>query len=290
MVEEGAAREVLGVRPLPGFGLAAELGGVWVIWKRELVRFFRNRARILTSLVQPILFLLILGTGLSQMLPAAPGGFDYRTFMFPGILAMTVLFTSVFSAVSIVWDREFGFLREVLVAPISRVSVILGKILGGASVATLQGTLMLALAGVAHVPYSPGLLLGVVGAMAVTALAMTAFGALVASWMAQVESFQMVMQFFVMPMFFLSGAVFPLGRLPRWLEVLTRLDPLSYAVDPIRRIVFQHLEVPRTMVELLNPGITWGNWKVPLGLELALVAAFGILVLGGALAGFARSE
>jgi ABC-2 type transport system permease protein len=261
-----------------------------MIWKRELIRFSRNRLRIATSLVQPVLFLFVLGTGLAPIVPGAGTHFDFRTFMFPGVIAMTVLFTSIFSAMSIVWDREFGFLREMLVAPVSRSSLVIGKCLGGATVATFQGVIMLALAGLVHVPYSPGLLLVLVAEMALIALTLTALGTLIASRMEQVEGFMAVMQFMVLPMFFLSGAVFPLSRLPHWLSWLTKVDPLSYAVDPMRRAIFEHVKAPAGVARTLNPGMTWGGWRLPTSLELGMIAFLGIALLGVAVFQFSRPE
>src|SRR5262249_50858752 len=187
-----------------------------------------------------------------------PPGISFATFIYPGVLCMSVLFTSLFSAGSIVWDREFGFLREMLVAPVSRSSLVIGKCLGGASVATFQGVVMLCLAGLVHVPYNPILLLEIFLELLLVAIALTAFGTMAASRMQQVESFQVVMQFFVLPMMFLSGAVFPLSSLPIWLRVLTVIDPLTYGVDPMRRAVFEHLhKLSPATVKLLNPGVHW---------------------------------
>ncbi|MDQ6928853.1 MAG: ABC transporter permease, partial [Actinomycetota bacterium] len=249
-----------------------------------------NRTRIITSLAQPVLFLFVLGSGLSPILPGGNGSVDYRTFMFPGVLAMTVLFTSMFSAVSIVWDREFGFLREMLVAPVRRSALIIGKCLGGATVATLQGTILLALAGFVHVPYSPTLLLVLVLEMAMTAMMLTAIGVMIASRLETIESFQVLMQLIALPMFFLSGAVFPLNRLPRWLATLTRIDPLTYAVDPMRRAVFDHLSVPAATRNGLVPGLTWGGWRVPTVLELGIVIAVSTVCLSVAVVQFSRAD
>ena len=168
---------------------------------------------------------------------------NLRTFMFPGALAMTVLFTSVFSAGSIVWDREFGFLREMLVAPISRASIVVGKALGGATVATFQGVIILALAGLVGVPYSPTLILAVLGELMLLSFTLTAFGIMAAARIKSFQAFMALTQMLLMPLFFLSGALFPLGNLPSWLRLLTRVNPLTYAVDPIRRSVFAHLDV-----------------------------------------------
>ncbi|HET9093130.1 MAG TPA: ABC transporter permease, partial [Acidimicrobiales bacterium] len=209
------------LRPVPvreaGGSLLSDLRGIWVVWHRELLRFSRDRTRMITSLVQPVLFLFVLGTGLSTIARTSDIGVSFKTFMFPGIIGMTVLFTAVFSAISIVWDREFGFLREMLVAPVARWAIVLGKCLGGASVATAQGIVFLALAGAVGVPYNPLMLLAIIGEMALMAFTLTGFGVLLASRMQQMQSFQVVVQFFVMPMFFLSGAMFPLVGLPAWL-------------------------------------------------------------------------
>lgn len=271
-------------------GLRSDATGVLVVWRRELIRFTRDRTRVITSLVQPVLFLFVLGTGLSTIARTVGTGISFKTFMFPGILGMTVLFTSVFSAISIVWDREFGFLREMLVAPVARWSIVLGKCLGGTTVASIQGCIMLAFAGAVGVPYDPLMIVTVVGELALMAFTLTAFGVLVASRMEQMQSFQVVIQFFVMPMFFLSGAMFPLSGLPAWLQALTKLDPLSYAVDPVRRCVFEHLHASRLASAVLNPGISWNGWKLPVGVELAMVAGMAVVLLGAAMAAFSRVE
>ncbi|WP_154676203.1 ABC transporter permease [Amycolatopsis benzoatilytica] len=269
-------------------GLRGEVRGLRVVWQRELIRFGRNRLRMVASLAQPVLFLFVLGTGLTR-LAAAGAGFDIRTFLFPGIVAMTVMFTAIFSAVSIVWDREFGFLREMLVAPVSRPALVLGKILGGATVATLQGMLMLSLAGAVRVPYRPALLLELTGEMALAAVMVTAIGVLLASAITQIEAFQAVLQFVAMPMFFLSGAMFPTAGLPAWLSVLTRIDPLTYAVDPMRRAVLSRLALPHQVLAQLAPGVTWGSWTLGTGSELALVAVVSAVAAAGAVARFQRA-
>jgi len=271
-----------------------DLRAMQVVWRRELIRFGRNRLRIVTSLVQPILFLFVLGTGLSSLvarnIPGGGGGSSFRTFMFPGVVAMTVLFTAIFSSVSIVWDREFGFLREMLVAPVRRGALIAGKCAGGATVATVQALIMVALAGAVHVPYSPTLILTLVGEMLLAAITITALGTALASRMAQVESFQVVMQFVVLPLFFLSGALFPLRALPTWLAVLTKIDPLAYVVDPMRRAVFAHVHTTPAVARLFGATMTWDGWRVPVGVELGITAAIGMVLLAIAIAAFSRSD
>jgi ABC-2 type transport system permease protein len=266
-----------------------DLRAARVVWKREIIRFGRNRIRILTSLAQPVLFLFVLGTGLAPVVKV-PGGFDFRTFMFPGVIAMTILFTAIFSAVSIVWDREFGFLREMLVAPVRRGAIMIGKCAGGATVATLQGIIMLILAGLVHVPYSPVMLIELVVMMVLTATMLTAFGLFLAARIQEIESFQVVMQLFVLPMFFLAGAVFPIAKLPTWLGTLTRFDPLAYAVDPMRKTVFTYAHAPAAVSKSLDPGLTWGSWHLPVLFELAVVVMISAVLLWGAIAQFARTE
>ncbi|HWB66138.1 MAG TPA: ABC transporter permease [Mycobacteriales bacterium] len=267
-----------------------EFRAVKIVWEREVVRFFSDWLRILTSLVQPFLFLFVLGTGLSRLTSNAAGGLSLRTFLYPGILAMAVMFTAMFAAASIVWDREFGFLREMLVAPVSRSSIVVGKCIGGATVAGFQGLIVIAIAGGAGVPYSPTLMLAVFGIQLLLAFTITAFGVMLAARIRQMQSFMALMQMLIMPLYFLSGAMFPAGNLPTWLTVLNRVDPLTYAVDPMRRLVFSHLHLSPLARVRLDPGVTWGGWHVPTGLEVAVVAGLGLVMLAVAILEFSRTE
>jgi ABC-2 type transport system permease protein len=276
---------------VPEGSLAHDLRAVSIVWRRELIRFKSDRLRAITALVQPVLFLFVLGTGLSRLAgKGMPPGVDFRTFIYPGVLAMSVLFTAIFSAASIVWDREFGFLREMLVAPVRRWAIVLGKCLGGATVATWQGIVFLVLAGFAHVPYNPLLLLTLVGELLLLSFTLTAFGVMMAARIKQIQAFMALTQMFVMPLFFLSGALYPLSGLPAWLTVLTRIDPLTYIVAPMRHAVFSHLAVSSSAIRELSPGITWDGWVVPAGLSLAIVAAMGAVMLGVAIAEFRKTE
>jgi ABC-2 type transport system permease protein len=276
---------------VPERSVRHDLRAVSIVWRRELIRFRTDRLRAITSLVQPVLFLFVLGTGLSRLASRGlPAGVDFRTFIYPGVLAMSVLFTSIFSAASIVWDREFGFLREMLVAPVRRWAIVVGKCLGGATVATFQGIIFLALAGVAHVPYDPLLLLTLVGELLLLSFTLTAFGVMMAARIKQIQAFMALTQLFVLPLFFLSGALYPLNGLPAWLTVLTRIDPLTYIVDPMRSAAFGHLSVSPLAVQTLSPGITWFGWVVPLGLSLAMVAFMGAAMLAIAIAEFRKTE
>src|SRR5205823_6010651 len=225
-----------------------------IVWRRELIRFSKDRMRIATSLVQPLLFLFVLGSGLQQLSSASTHGVALRTFIYPGILCIAVMFTAMFSAASIVWDREFGFLREMMVAPVRRSSIVIGKCLGGATVASFQGVILLCLAGLVHVPYDPVMILGILALQMLLAFSVTAFGLMIAVRIKQMQSFMGVMQMIVMPMFFISGALFPVSHLPGWLAVLNRIDPLTYAVDPMRRLVFDHLNIPPAAHHALASG------------------------------------
>jgi ABC-2 type transport system permease protein len=266
-----------------------DLRAVEVVWKREMVRFVRNGPRMLTSFAQPLLFLLVLGSGLSSAIKGA-GGLDYRTFMFPGVITMTILFTAIFSAISIVWDREFGFLREMLVAPVRRGAIVVGKCAGGASIATLQALVILALAGLVGVPYSVTMFLTLIPMMVLTAVMLTAFGLAISARMTQIESFQVVMQLVVMPMFFLAGVMFPLTGLPKWLETATRFDPLTYAVGPMRHVVLTHVDASPAALRRFDPAITWGGWELPVAVQLLIVAALAVLFLVIAIRQFDRAE
>jgi ABC-2 type transport system permease protein len=289
-VSEPTLTEMIRVA-VPERSLRADLRAVSIVWRRELIRFRSDRLRAITALVQPVLFLFVLGTGLSRLASRGmPPGVDFRTFIYPGVLAMSVLFTAIFSAASVVWDREFGFLREMLVAPVRRWAIVIGKCLGGATVATFQGIIFLALAGVAHVPYDPVLLLTLVGELLLLSFTLTAFGVMMAARIKQIQAFMALTQMFVMPLFFLSGALYPLSGLPGWLTVLTRVDPLTYIVDPMRQAVFGHLPLTPLAMRSLSPGVTWNGYVVPLALSLAIVAAMGLAMLAIAIAEFGKTE
>lgn len=284
-----AVADVVGIR-VPERSWRSETRAVKVIWRRDLLRFVDDPMRIVTWLVQPLLFLFVLGTGLQTLSGASTHGVDLNTFIFPGILVIALVFSAMFSAASLVWDRELGFLREMMIAPVSRTSIVVGKCLGGTSVAATQGLVVLALAGVVHVPYDPVMLLGVFGLQLLIAFTVTAFGVLVAISIKHAQTFTWVMQLLVMPMYFLSGALYPVSGLPTWLGVLTRLNPLTYAVDPMRRLVFDHLEVSEAARRTLAPGVTWFGRHVPSLLEAGIVLALGVGMLSVAIVRFTRTE
>ena len=274
---------------VPATGLRHQVRGAAVVWQREMIRFGRDRSRIVSSLAQPVLFLFVLGTGLSSLI-ASNGDVDFRTFLFPGVLATSVLFTAAFSGISMVWDREFGFLREMLVAPVSTVAILTGKCLGGATVATLQSLIILALAGLVGVPYNLVMMVELVGLLFLMAFMICALGLFLSARVKQVQSAMPLVQLTITPLMFLSGSLFPLSNLPGWLHVATTLNPMTYAVEPIRSVVFDHLDLTPAAQATFNPGITWAGWQVPVALQIAIVVGTCLVLLGLAVARFARTE
>jgi len=285
----GVVADVVGVR-VPQRSWRSEARAVKIVCHRELVRFLGNRAQTMTWLIQPLLFLFALGTGLESLSAASTDGVDLRTFIFPGVLCIAVLFTAMISAATLVWDRELGFLRELTIAPVSRTSILLGKVLGGTIIASTQGAIVLALAGLVGVPYDPVLLLGAYGLLVLLAFTVTSFGVLVSVQIKQAQTFSSVMQLLVFPMFFLSGALYPVSELPGWLALLNRIDPLTYAVDPMRRLVFSHLDVSDAARQTLDPGVTWFGWHLPAPFEALMVLLLGLAMLGLAIRRFTRTE
>jgi len=243
---------------------------VFILWQRQLIRFFRTRSRIVASLAQPVLFLVAFGFGLGPVYRAASGK-DYIQFLAPGIIAMTILFSAVFTGMEIIWDKQFGFLKETLVAPVSRFATMMGRTMGGATVAFMQGVLVFIITVlIGFRPNPAGFLLAAVF-MFLIALLFSAFGTAVASKLEDMQSFPLIINFVVMPIYFLSGAIFPLTNLPGGLAFVTKINPLSYGVDSIRSV-------------LTNSGV------FPLSLSfsiLAIIILF-IVVIGGYL--FSRIE
>lgn len=262
--------------------LLHNLKGIYTIWLRDVLRFARDRSRIIASLGQPLLFLFVFGGGLSPAMSELGGGsIDFEQFMFPGILAMAVLFTSIFSAVSIVWDREFGFLKEVMVAPVSRVSVALGKVAGGSTVALFQGVLVLVFAPLLGIDISIEQLVYLIGLMLLLAGMMTSLGILIAARQKTMEGFHMIMNFIMLPMFFLSGAFFPLNGVPLWMDWLAKVNPVTYGVDPLRQVALSSV-VPEQFMDMLR--------LHPITTDIAVMAAFGIAFLVPAIWLFSKQD
>lgn len=208
---------------------------IYILCLRQLKHYWRSKARLIGSLGQPLLFLVAFGYGIGPMYTAARGGGNYIDFLVPGIVAMSILFTAVFSGLEVIWDRQFGFLKETLVAPISRTEIMIGKTLGGAAIAMIQGLIVLSLSYVLGFRISSlsGLGLGLIF-MFLIAIFFSGLGLTIASKMKDLQGFQLIMNFLIMPIFFLSGALFPLENLPPAIYFISRLDPLTYGVDGLR--------------------------------------------------------
>lgn len=208
---------------------------IYILWLRQLKHYWRSKSRLLGSLGQPILFLVTFGFGFGPMYTKASGGGNYLDFLAPGIVAMSILFTAIFSGLEVIWDRQFGFLKETMVAPISRTDIMIGKTLGGASIAMIQGLIVLSLTYLLgfRIPSIAGLVLGLIF-MFLIAIFFTGIGLAIAAKMTDMHGFQLIMNFLIMPIFFLSGALFPLDNLPSAIYIISRIDPLTYGVDGLR--------------------------------------------------------
>ncbi len=274
----------------PPSGPASDLRAAIVVCHRELLRWTKDRRRLLAGLVQPLLWLFVLGTGLSRVVSVGSENVDFRTFLFPGVLATSVMFTSVFSGVSVVWDREFGFLREMLVAPIRRTSIMAGKCFGGAIVATAQAVVLLALAGLCGVPYSPVLMLNLLAILFLASLSLTAFGLLLGAKVANIQSVMPVIQTVITPMMFLSGALYPTSGLPTWLAFATKVNPVTYAVNPMRQVVFSHVDLTAEAARVINPQLTWNGWAVPFAVQLLILTVLGLVTFAVAVHRFSGTE
>ncbi len=239
------------------------MSAIYILWLREVKRYLRSRTQIIASLAQPLLYLLVLGFGLGPVFEKSGQG-SYLQFVAPGVIGMGILFTSIFSGIGLLWDRQFGFLKETLVAPVPRLYIMMGRTLGGATIALLQGTLLLVVCLLAgfrphHVALLPVALLF----MAMIAIVFAALGTAVGSTLRDMQGFQLIMNFMVLPIFFLSGALFPLNNLPAALTVATRIDPLSYGVDGLRAAFL---------------GLS--HFSIATDLSVLLVVATGFMVLG----------
>lgn len=259
------------------------LRAVYTIWYRDLLRFWRDRMRMIGSIVFPLLFLFIFGSGLSSRMGFLGPGIDFTQFMFPGIIGMTVLMSSFMAGVSVVWDREFGFLKEVLVAPISRTSVAVGKTLGSATVALPQGILILLLAPLIGVSLSALTVLALLPLMFLLAASMGSLGVLLATRIRSMQAFQVVMQMLMFPMMFLSGVFFPVEGLPSWMNVLVKINPATYGIAPIRQAVLG--SAPDSPFNISVLGHTMSIWD-----NVIVMAVFGIVMTLLAIWSFGSQE
>ena len=257
--------------------------GVYTIWYRDILRFWHDKIRMMGSITLPLLFLFVFGSGLSSRMGSLGPGVDFTQFMFPGIIGMTVLMNSFTAGISVVWDREFGFLKEVLVAPISRASVAVGKTLGAATIALFQGTIILLLAPVIGISLSVGTILALLPLMFLLSAAMGSMGILLATRIRSMEAFQGVMQMLMFPMLFLSGVFFPVEGLPAWMNILVKLNPATYGITPIRQVMLgTSTDSPFTISLLGHTMSLWDN--------ITVLAAFGVTTILLAIWSFGNQE
>lgn len=259
------------------------LRGVYTIWYRDILRFWHDKMRMAGSITFPLLFLFVFGSGLSSRMGSLGPGVDYAQFIFPGIIGMTVLMSSFMAGISVVWDREFGFLKEVLVAPISRASVAIGKTLGAATVALLQGMIITLLAPLIGVSFSAWTILALLPLMLLLAVSMGSLGILLATRIKSMEAFQAVMQMLMFPIVFLSGVFFPLEGLPAWMNVVVKINPATYGIAPIRQVVLGTTAGSTFAINLF--GHTLSLWE-----NIALLAVFGTVMIFLAMWSFSHQE
>lgn len=265
--------------------------GFWVVAYREIVRLVRDRSRMISSFAMPILFLIIFGAGFNRTIGGLAPGVNFIQFLFPGIVAQTVFMNSIFSGLSVVWDREFGFLRELLIAPISRTGIVFGKMLGGAGVALAQGILILALAPFVKVTLTVALVLKLLPLLALLALTLSSLGILLATRMRSQQGFQVLMQLLIFPMIFISGVFFPLNNVPGWLKAISELNPLTYGVDAIRQLFLAGQALPGgAPLSAAGLGLTILGHTMTLWEDVLVMAAVGAVLMGLAVASFSRQE
>lgn len=270
---------------------------IWVIAYRDLIRFVQERARLVSSFAMPLMMLVIFGAGFSRMIGNLTPGVDFLQFMYPGIIAMTVLMGSLMSGLSVVWDREFGFLKEVLVAPLSRAGIVLGKTVGTAVISLGQGLIMLALAPVIGVTVDGMLILKLIPLIIIVSVSMSGFGILLASRMRSMQGFQLLSNVILMPLIFLSGVFFPVNNVPAWLEVISKINPLTYGVDAIRQAFLGAVDMTGLAA---TPGLE-GMPPPPTGLtvfghtmtiieDAAVVTVLGAVLVVAAVIAFSRKD
>ena len=256
------------------------LRGVYIIWYRDMLRFWHDKMRLIGAIVLPLLFLFVFGSGLSNRMGILGPGVNFAQFIFPGIIGMTVLITSFMSGVSVVWDREFGFLKEVLVAPISRASVAVGKTLGAATIAIIQGAIILLFAPLIGVSLSPGTIALLLPSMFLLAIAMGSFGVLLATRIRTIEAFQAIMPMLTFPMIFLSGVFSPVEEGPLWMSIVAKINPATYGIAIIRQVA-----LGVTTFELNLFGHTMSLWN-----NTGILAAFGLVMVLLAMRSFGSQE
>jgi ABC-2 type transport system permease protein len=252
-----------------------EIRGIYTLWLREVKRYLRDRARIISSFVQPLLWLGIFGSGIRFAGNQVPGNLSTQQFIFPGIIGQTLLFTSMFMGISVIWDKEFGFMKEILVSPISRFSVFLGKMFGDSTDAVIQGTIVFVLGLLLGLQLNPLMFLETLPIMILITFGLVSIGLTVASFMESLESFGVIQSFINLPLFFLSGAIFPIGAgVPTWLQIASSFNPLTYGVDALRTIIL---------------GNAWSPLH-PLYYDVLIVCAFDVVMITIGTLAFSRRK
>ena len=274
--------------------IAETYRGIWVVAFRELLHFISDRTRIISSLMFPLMFLVVFGAGFSRIVGGLAGGVDFIHFVYPGIVAMTVLTSSLLSGTSVVVDREHGFLKEVLVAPLSRVGIILGKALGGSLTSLSQGIVMLAIAPMIGLSITPLLIVKLLPTLLILSLSLSGLGILMATRMHSQQGFQFLMQLIVFPLMFLAGVFFPVDGVPVWLQVVAKVNPLTYGVDAIRQIFLAPLisnttaEIPAG--EVISTGITLSGHRMGVAEDVLVIGLIGSVFLLAGVWSFSRTE
>ena len=268
--------------------------GIWVVAFRELLHFISDRTRIISSLMFPLMFLVVFGAGFSRIVGGLAGGVDFIHFIYPGILAMTVLTSSLLSGTSVLVDREHGFLKEVLVAPLSRVGVILGKALGGSLTSLLQGMIMLVIAPIIGLSITPLLVVKLLPTLLILSLALSGLGILMATRMHSQQGFQFLMQLIVFPLMFLAGVFFPVDGVPVWLQIVAKVNPLTYGVDAIRQI-FLAPQITNAAAEIsggevVSTGITLSGHRMGVVEDIMVIGLIRFVLLLAGVWSFSRTE
>ncbi|WP_079710433.1 ABC transporter permease [Paraliobacillus ryukyuensis] len=273
--------------------------GIYAIWQRDIIKFFRDRARLIGSFAMPFMFLILFGSGMSGAMSSMIGGsnaagpladFDFVEFMFPGIIGMTVFNTAIFSALSVVQDKEFGYMREILVSPMSRTTIAIGKVLGGSTIAVIQGLMMLIFVPFIGVSISFMMVIKLIPVMFLVAFAISSIGLLIASSLKTSQGFQMVVQILIFPMLFLSGALFPLNGMPAWMDFIVKINPLTYSVDMFKKIILQPDQMAPALREAMGLDLSVFNHVITFSQEILVVVAISAVFVVLATIKFSRSE
>ena len=253
---------------------------IYVITLRELIKLARQKGSLINTFARPVLWLFVVGSGLSQIVNRG-GVVSYKQFMFPGIMGMVILFSSIFSSISIVWDREFGFLREILVAPISRLSIVIGKVISGTISSSLQAAVIMLFLPLLGIRVNFSQVLGLLALSFLLAFSLTSLGILIAAHMETFGAFNVIMNLLVMPLFFLSGAIYPVNILPLWLRILSRCNPLTYGIDAFKNVLFARAGIQ---------GHGSLGAEFPLGVDILVVSLFSLVMINLAVASFRKIQ